>query len=78
MTAIAPDTAIPNPGLIGVRDLLSASAQDATAQSANAQGANAQGTNAQKQIPHRLRRIRNDMVHWLHRFRNDMSQDVRH
>ncbi len=34
-------------------------------------------TNDQKQIPHRLRRIRNDMARSLRRFRNDMPHDVR-
>ena len=33
--------------------------------------------NDQNQIPHRLRRIRNDMTHWLRRIPNDMPHDVR-
>ena len=33
--------------------------------------------NDEKQMPQRLRRIRNDMTHWLRRFRNDMTHDMR-
>jgi hypothetical protein len=68
MSDIAADTVIPNLCFIGVRDLLLT----------NAQSANDHIVNDKKQIPHRLRRIRNDMVRWLHGFRNDMPQDVRH
>lgn len=33
--------------------------------------------NDEKQIPHRLRRIRNDMTFWLRRIPNDMPHDMR-
>lgn len=57
MKPISPNTVIPNPCFIGVRDLLVA--------------------NYEKQIPHRLRRIRNDMMYRLRRLQNDMPHDVR-